>query len=504
MEHSVLRNVSAADHAVLIGKIFGFLTDGNGRIPADYLASQVKNIDKTTGDIDTLSKRLAFIRTWTYVSQRDKWTEDSRYWREETRRVEDKLSDALHGALTERFVDRRTSVLMRRLKQRESLVAEVNKDGEVRVDDQFIGRLEGFRFRLDPKASNDEAKTLRSAGIAALKPEFSLRADRMYNAPDSEFDLTEQGGLMWGTDAVGKLSKGADALSPTVDVFVDDEAGSDVAEKVARRLSHWIERRIEALFEPLIAMRNDEGLTGLAKGIGFQLVEALGVVERQVIAQDVKSLDQDGRGLLRKHGVRFGQYTIFQAALLKPAPTRLRLVLKSLFDGLDEFPEAPPPGLVTVPAASSAPLMVGMGYNSEAGEREKVKGPAQEKPKEATSGEPESPADDQKPEDAPKEEEKTAAPSAEDSPETAKTEAEAEAPENETFYVFTWKPKPRANRQPSGNKPSGKRPQGKGKGPRRGEKPTGAKKFSSGGPKKAKEVDPDNPFAALAALKGKS
>jgi len=555
------RNVSAADHAVLIGKIFGFLTDGNGRIPADYLASQVKNIDKTTGDIDTLSKRLAFIRTWTYVSQRDKWTEDSRYWREETRRVEDKLSDALHGALTERFVDRRTSVLMRRLKQRESLVAEVNKDGEVRVDDQFIGRLEGFRFRLDPKASNDEAKTLRSAGIAALKPEFSLRADRMYNAPDSEFDLTEQGGLMWGTDAVGKLSKGADALSPTVDVFVDDEAGSDVAEKVARRLSHWIERRIEALFEPLIAMRNDEGLTGLAKGIGFQLVEALGVVERQVIAQDVKSLDQEGRGLLRKHGVRFGQYTIFQAALLKPAPTRLRLVLKSLFDGLEEFPEAPPPGLVTVPAASSAPdayftqagyrragerairidmlerladlirsensrggfeatadmlsltglsheqfseLMVGMGYNSEAGEREKVKGPAQEKPKEATSGEPESPADDQKPEDAPKEEEKTAAPSAEDSPETAKTEAEGEAPENETFYVFTWKPKPRANRQPSGNKPSGKRPQGKGKGPRRGEKPTGAKKFSSGGPKKAKEVDPDNPFAALAALKGKS
>lgn len=549
------RNVSHSDHSVIVGKIFEFLSDGNGRIPADYLAAQVKSIDKTTGGIDTISKRLAFIRTWTYVSQRDSWTEDSRYWREETRRVEDRLSDALHGALTERFVDRRTSVLMRRLKQRESLVAEVNKDGEVRVDDQFIGRLEGFRFRLDPKASNEEAKTLRSAGIAALKPEFSLRADRMYNAPDSEFDLTEQGGLMWGTDAVGKLVKGGDVLSPVVEVFVDDEAGADVAEKVKRRLSHWMDRRIEALFEPLLAIRNDEGLTGLSKGIGFQLVEALGVVKRTSIAEDVKALDQDGRGLLRKHGVRFGQYTVFQTALLKPAPTRLRLVLKSLFDGLDEFPEAPPAGLVTVPVLETAPdayftqagyrragsravridmlerladlirsensrggfeatadmlsltglsheqfseLMVGMGYHSEPGEREKVKGPSQEKPAEVKDDT----STEEKVEEVlatePAEAEKTAVEG--DAAETV----EAEGPEMETFYVFTWKPKPRANRPSDAQKPSGKRPQNKGKGPRKGGKPSGPKKFSSATPKKAKEVDPDNPFAALAALKGKS
>jgi len=559
------RNVSTSDHVALISRIFGFLSDGNGRISADYLAAKVKSIDKTTGDIDTISKRLAFIRTWTYVSQRDGWTEDSRYWREETRRVEDRLSDALHSALTERFVDRRTSVLMRRLKQRESLVAEVNKDGEVRVDDQFIGRLEGFRFRLDPKASGDEAKTLRSAGISALKPEFVLRADRMYNAPDSEFDLTEQGGLMWGTDAVGKLVKGADVLSPDVEVFVDDEAGVDVAEKVKRRLTHWLERRIDALFEPLLAMKKDETLTGLAKGIGFQLVEALGVIERQTIFSDVKSLDQDGRALLRKHGVRFGQYTIFQTALLKPAPTRLRLVLKSLFDSLDEFPEAPPPGLVTVPVSKGAPdeyytqagyrragerairidmlerladlirsedsrggfeasadmlsltglsheqfseLMVGMGYHSEPGEREKVKAPAQPTADPAKSDsqteDGSAPADAQVVEDASQDAVEKAA--TEPEPEATKApdaEPEQDGPEMETFYVFTWKPKPRANRPQNAENKGGKRPQAKGKGPRKGAKPSGQKKFSSG-PKKAKEVDPDNPFAALAALKGKS
>ena len=580
------RNVSPAEHAVLLTKIFGFLNDKNGRIPADYLAKQVKSIDKTTGDIDTISKRLAFIRTWTYVAQREGWTEDSRYWRDETRRVEDRLSDALHGALTERFVDRRTSVLLRRLKQRESLVAEVTKDGEVRVDDQFVGRLEGFRFRLDPKASGDEAKTLRSAGLSALKPEFSLRADRLYNAPDSEFDLTEQGGLMWGNDAVGKLAKGSDILSPVVEVFVDEEAGTDVAEKVQRRLSHWITRRIETLFEPLLAIKKDETLTGLAKGVGFQIVEALGIIERNKIAKDVKALDQDARGLLRKHGIRFGQFTIFQTALLKPAPTRLRLVLGGLFDDAAEFPEAPPPGLVTVNASADmsaddyiksgyklagprairidmlerladliraedtrsgfeatpdmlsltglsheqfSELMTGMGYHSEKGERPKAKP--------TVTAEAETSSNEEKKKDtgvvaAKAEDTDTAAAEASSdatSPETAKEEtAEAETPaevqsidpvsdasetsgakgddapegepEIEIFYVFTWKPKPRTRKGGTSDRPNQK--SSKGKSGKARNKKSGPKNFQAS-PKKSKEIDPDNPFAALAALKDK-
>ena len=198
------------------------------------------------------------------------------YWREETRAVEDRLSDALHDALTQRFVDRRTSILMRRLKQKESLVADVNTSGEVTVEGEFVGKLNGFRFQLDKSASEQEAKTLRAAATQALQPEFSLRADRMYNAPDTEFDFTEQGGLMWGENAVGKLSAGADALSPVIDVFVDEEAGADVATKVARRLGHFIDRKITAAFEPLIALKDDETVVGLARGVAFRLVESLG------------------------------------------------------------------------------------------------------------------------------------------------------------------------------------------------------------------------------------
>ena len=260
------RSASDTEHVTLLARIFDFLAGrglgGRRAFPSDWLATAIERIDKTDGDIDTISKRLAYIRTWTYVAQRKDWVEDESHWRDETRAVEDRLSDALHAALTQRFVDRRTVVLLRRLKQKETLVAEVNDKGEVTVEGEFVGRLEGFRFQQDATASPDEAQTLRRRPLQALKPEFHLRADRFYNAPDTEMDFTEQGGLMWGTHAVGKLVKGAEAARPAVEAFVDEEAGPEVVEKVRRRLQHFIDRKVAAQFEPLLAMGRDEALTG--------------------------------------------------------------------------------------------------------------------------------------------------------------------------------------------------------------------------------------------------
>ncbi len=532
------RKIAGNAHVGLVQQVFAYLQGKKGVIPEDWLAKQIHHIDKTAGDIETLSKRLAFIRTWTYVAQRNGWVADANHWRGATRAIEDRLSDALHERLTQRFVDRRTSVLMRRLKQEESLLANVNENGDVTVEDQFIGKLIGFRFLLDPKASADEAKTLRAAGLAALQPVFNLRADKMYNAPDAEFDVTQQGGLMWGEHAVGKLVAGADVLSPIVEPFVDDEAGADVAEKIRRRLAHWIDRKITAQFEPLLAMKNDETLEGMAKGVAFQIVENLGVMPRSEIAADIKALDQDARGTLRKHGLRFGQFTIFQHLMLKPAPTRLRLVLWSLSAGLDDFPEAPPPGLVTIPAVADAPdgfyaragyrlagdrairidmlerladmlrsensragfeanadmlsitgltleqfanLMQGLGYAAERGEREKVK---VEKPAEAA----EKPA---KAEGKPAEPAKVVSNAVEEKP----AEEEA-APEIEVFYTFRWVPAKRHNTAQR-DKPRGQKPR-KGK-----PKQTRGKPQSARAPSKDKPFDPDNPFAALAALKAK-
>lgn len=517
------RGISSGEHQALLTRIFSDLHQ-TGHVDESWLSLQIARIDRDDGDIDTLSKRLAFIRTWTYVAQRKGWVRDESHWREQTRAVEDRLSDALHGALTQRFVDRRTSILLRRLKQKESLVAEVNENGEVTVEGEFVGKLEGFRFRMDKAGSPDEAKILRQASVAALVPHFHLRADKFYNAPDTEIDFTEQGGLMWGDQAVGKLVAGSDILKPGVAVFVDDEAGGDVATKVERRLQHFIDRKVAAGFEPLLALKNDETLEGIAKGFAYRLVEGFGIVPRGEVADEVKGLDQDARGALRKHGIRFGQFTIFMPLLLKPAPTRLRLVLWSISKGLQEFPESPPPGLVTVPAAKDAApgyyamagyraagerairidmlerladmlrdkdsrngfeanpdmlsitgmtleqfadLMTGLGYKADKGEREKVK-----------------------PE--------VAAPAAD--AEATTEPVEPAVPEMDVFYTFTWAGRgARQNARPAGksDKPRGKgKP--KGKPQRGGDKP---QNFQSK-PRAEKKIDPDNPFAeALAGLK---
>jgi ATP-dependent RNA helicase SUPV3L1/SUV3 len=359
------RKTVSGDHATLLSRIYRFLLAGRGVIPADWFATQVERIDRVDGDIDALSKRLAYVRTWTYVANRARWLDDPETWRERTREVEDRLSEALHQRLTQRFVDRRTSVLMRRLKQKEELVAEVNDKGEVSVEGHFVGRLSGFRFTVDETAAHEEGRMLRTASLAALKAELGRRADRLYASPDTEIELTDQGGLMWGTDAVGRLDKGDSPLAPKLRVFVDDLAEPAVAEKVERRLMHWVQRRIGTLFEPMLKMQADAAISGLARGVAFQLAEAMGVLSRRQIANDVKALGQAERAQLRKHGVRFGQHHVFMPALLKPAPTRLRLILWSLWEGFEAIPEVPPPGLVTIPAVEGAPR----GYYEKVGYR---------------------------------------------------------------------------------------------------------------------------------------
>jgi len=547
------RGISGREHADLLSVIYNYLHE-KGQIPQDWLAHQINRIDNNQGDIDALSKRLAYIRTWTYVAQRKDWVDDHDHWRDATRAVEDRLSDALHIALTQRFVDRRTSILMRRLKQKESLVADVNKNGEVTVEEQFVGRLEGFQFQQDASASPDEAKTLRSASLQALAPEFHLRADRMYNAPDTEIDFTEQGGLMWGTSAVGKLISGPDALKPHVQAFVDVEAGPEVSDKVTRRLQHFIDRKITTLFEPLLNMQRDETLTGMARGFAFQMIEGLGLLDRTDVGEDVKILDQEARSSLRKHGIRFGQFTVFMPLLLKPAPTRLRLILWSLASGLQEFPEAPPPGLVTVPTDEKAPsgyhlksgyraagdralrvdmaerladmlrtqntrggfeatadmlsitgmtleqfanLMQGLGYRSERAERVKVKSVSVV---DAVANEETVSAAETETENKPLSVEGLQ----EVAPEIALTpEVELEKlVEMEIFYTFAWgarRSERKADAPGKNTKPRGKSHQdkgAKGKGSKNQRHNTKAESPQARPPKQEKPIDPDNPFAA--------
>src|SRR6266516_1609955 len=320
------RKISPATHAELATTLYGFLMR-EGTIPTDWFARQVEQADHTDGDIDTLSNRIAHIRTWTFAANRPDWLADPEHWQGVTRAVEDKLSDALHERLTERFVDRRTSVLMRRLRENTVLQTEIGKSGEVAVEGHVIGRLDGFMFAPDAAEAGSDAKALQAAAQKALAGEIDARAERLSSAADDQFVLTSDGTIRWTGDAVAKLVAADDALHPRLRVVADDRLSGAPREAVQARLDLWLKTHIEKLLGPLFGLSKAEEITGIGRGIAFQLVEALGVLERQKIAAEMKDLDQPSRATLRKYGVRFGAYHIYVPSLLKPAARALASLL---------------------------------------------------------------------------------------------------------------------------------------------------------------------------------
>ena len=320
------RKIAPAAHAELVTTLFEFLMK-KGRIPDAWFAAQVEQADRADGDIDTLSGRIAQIRTWTFVANRPDWLADPEHWQSIAREVENKLSDALHERLTERFVDRRTSVLMRRLRENSVLSTEIGKTGEVIVEGHVIGRLDGFTFAPEAAEAGSDAKALQATALKALAGEIDARAEKLAAAPDDQFVLTSDGTIRWTGDAVAKLVAAEDALHPRIRIVSDERLSGAPRDAVQARLDLWLKTHIEKLLGPLFDLHKAEDITGIARGIAFQLIEALGVLERSKIAAEMKDLDQPSRASLRKYGVRFGAYHIYLPALLKPAARALASLL---------------------------------------------------------------------------------------------------------------------------------------------------------------------------------
>ncbi|KUM23249.1 helicase [Mesorhizobium loti] len=330
------RKIAPAQHADLIASIYMDLAR-HGHVDENYMAEQVRRADTTDGDIDTLSHRIAQIRTWTFVSNRPGWLADQLHWQEKTREIEDRLSDALHERLTKRFVDRRTSVLMRRLRENTMPEAEISPTGTVLVEGHHVGGLQGFRFTADQSAGGEDAKAVRTAAQKALSTEFEARSERFAACANGDLALGSDGILRWIGAPIGTLVAGDEALKPRLVLLADEQLTGQARDKVAARAERFVNFQIETLLKPLVDLKNAEQLTGIARGIAFQLVEHFGLINRRDIAEEMKSLDQDGRAALRRLGVRFGAYHVFVPTLIKPAPAGLVTLLWALQnDGKDK------------------------------------------------------------------------------------------------------------------------------------------------------------------------
>lgn len=355
------RKISSSSHAELAGVLYKHLMGPEERVPEDWFAKQVQFADRTDGDIDTLANRIAHIRTWTFVSNRADWLKDPAHWQGRTREIEDKLSDALHECLTQRFVDRRTSALMKGMRDKEELTAEIAEDGAIKVEDHYVGRLIGFQFSPETQSDGVHAKAARHAAAQVLARELGMRTRRVAAAKADAFSLGVDGMLLWKGQAIAQVEAGEDPLRPTVSLLVDEHLSAPDKEKIQVRLDAWISEHIREKLKPLVEMAETEDIAGLARGIAFQLKENFGILKRELVAEEVKSLDQSSRAQLRKHGVRFGAFNIYMPQLLKPAAAELAATLWVLKNGeahgvsRSSLPTPPRPGLTSVAADPATP-----------------------------------------------------------------------------------------------------------------------------------------------------
>ncbi|HET7084449.1 MAG TPA: helicase-related protein [Rhizomicrobium sp.] len=344
------RKLSTDEHVKLVRAIFLFLTGQAHVIPDDWLARHIARADVTEGDVATLSGRLAQIRTYTYAANRQGWTRDSAHWQAITRAVEDRLSDALHERLTQRFIDRRTSVLMKHLRDDEFASLALDEAGGVSIGGEAIGKLEGFRFVPDPRAVGIHGRTLRAAALKGLESEIAARSAALSAADDAAISLSEHGKLWWEGAIVGKLVAGATPLMPNIQMMADAHVKT---ESLQARLQDWLAARIAARLGPLLALADaagaktgsDSALPGAARGIAHQLAENFASLDRAALSLPEK-LGPLLRSL-RPFGVWFGRRTVYLPKLLRPDAAALLTLLWGVWTRKDAPPAPPAPGLTS-------------------------------------------------------------------------------------------------------------------------------------------------------------
>ncbi len=356
------RKTGAETHARLVGRIFRHLSEGDGKLPAAWVASELAHLDRLSGDVETLADRIAGARTWTYIAHRPDWLADSAHWAMRTREVEDRLSDALHTALTQRFVDRRTAVLLRDLKARgQDQRVEIDPDGAVAVEGEVIGRLDGFRFTADPLARAGEQRLLLAAAERALVKELAGRSRALAAADDKAFQLDFSGRmpprLLWNGARVGALRKGRDALAPRIEL--DRSLSSLTAvdrQAVLARLEAWFAAAVAHELGPLVALAGlRDTLSPVARGLIVRLIERLGSLRRAEADEQVQALTRADRAAVTRAGVRLGVEHVFIPALLRPEPTRWRLALWAIWMDVAELPPLPVPGRVSLAVDDGLP-----------------------------------------------------------------------------------------------------------------------------------------------------
>ncbi len=318
---------SYGKHLEIVKTVFIFLSQNKQKIPNTYFKEQLKPLDKLEGNVDSLSNRIANVRTWSYVANKSNWVENSDYWIERTKYIEDILSDRLHEELTKTFIDRRASVLAKGLKQDIEFETEIINENKVRINDQFIGNLNGLKLELDLKvdALDADIKSLKKASRKSVMPEIIKRIDQIIKT--GLIEIKKDFKIFWNKYPIARIQKGKDYLSPEIDLIIDEMIEIKDRNRLKVFLEKWIKQKIYQELESLIKLKFLNNNNSAVRALAYNLYENNGVVKRENVKNILDKLGQGERKILREAGIKFGRYHIFLFKLFKPNAVSLRILL---------------------------------------------------------------------------------------------------------------------------------------------------------------------------------
>ena len=332
-------------HINVIDKVFQFLTTRKRRIPSTFMKEQLKGLEKDHGNVDLLSHRLSNVRTWSYVANKKNWVENSDYWVQLTKNIEDKLSDKLHDELTKSFIDKKISILSRSLKQDLVLNTEINENNKIYIDGQLVGELKGLKFLIEvtSKTLDTDIKSIKKAARKGVEKELIKRVDEILNTSDVE--INNESKITWKNNPIARLKKGSDYLNPDIDIIADDSLNEDSKSKLNNFLNEWLSSHINEVLGDLIKLTKHQINNQYLRGLVFQLYENNGVIKRSDVDKIVNSIPSEERKKLWGMGIKIGRYHIYLPKMLKPKAVEFRIGLWKIFHNLSDKNEIPKSGL---------------------------------------------------------------------------------------------------------------------------------------------------------------
>ena len=332
-------------HINIIDKVFQFLSTRKKRIPSTFMKEQLKGLEKEHGNVDLLSHRLSNVRTWSYVANKKNWVENSDYWVQLTKSIEDKLSDKLHEELTKSFIDKKISILSRNLKQDLVLNTKINNENKIHIDGQLIGELKGLKFLIEitSKTLDTDIKSIKKAARKGVEKELVKRVNEIISKPDIE--INQDNKIIWKNNPVAVLRKGNNYLNPEIFIIADDALNKESESKLNIFLNKWLKAYINKLLGDLIKLTKHQIDNQYLRGLIFQLYEKNGVVKRNEVDKIVKSIPAEERKKLWGMGIKIGRYHIYLPKMLKPKAVEFRIGLWKIFYNLSDKNKIPRSGL---------------------------------------------------------------------------------------------------------------------------------------------------------------